>query len=438
LKTKNKKSTGPKKILLVLATFTSNLLIYIFQFIVDNQNADYFLCTSLQNYTIEIFSNNLTFIYPFSCDFPVYAEGILNFSNFYDLDGYVYTNRPLFIFSIYIFYTFLSTVFSAVDVSSIIILHGSFYLAQLLLTVVIAFLIYRLLISVNLQVGNKVYLIPFFISLSPIFKWHVFESTSMTYTFLIFLLGLFTYPKKNLNLYFFSFGLITLIHRSAILIIIFLIAYELYSKKLNKHFLKSLPFYVIPIIVYYATLFFYGKYSDFNADYYRQFVWVLDYFKGVETRSSGYYCQTPKYALKCYFIDFVKTVKYLAIPTIYVIAILLNKFMNLATGLKVLIYKAISFTFLINLFWLFIGWYPPVRFTYYGYGNLVIFLLIISFFLLNNLYSKASFLMGYGFYFMFLNHWNHPLVINYDSYIYLSIVFFLFSGAIENFYNKRK
>jgi hypothetical protein len=190
--------------------------------------------------------------------------------------------------------------------------------------------------------------------------------------------------------------------------------------------------------VYYATLFFYGKYSDFNADYYRQFVWVLDYFKGVETRSSGYYCQTPKYALKCYFIDFVKTVKYLAIPTIYVIAILLNKFMNLATGLKVLIYKAISFTFLINLFWLFIGWYPPVRFTYYGYGNLVIFLLIISFFLLNNLYSKASFLMGYGFYFMFLNHWNHPLVINYDSYIYLSIVFFLFSGAIENFYNKRK
>jgi hypothetical protein len=438
LTTKNKKYTDPKKLLLVLSALTSNLLIYIFQFIIDKKNADYFLCTSLQNHNIEIFSNNLTFIYPLSCDFPVYAEGILNFSSFYELGGYVYTNRPLFIFSIYIFYTLLSVVFSAVDISSIIILHGSFYLAQLLLTVVVAFLIYRLLISVNLEIGKKVYIIPFLVSLSPVFKWHVFESTSMTYTFLIFLLALFAYPKKNLNLYFFTFGLITLIHRSAILIVIFLIAYELYNKKLTKHFLRSLTFYAAPIIIYYSSLFLYGNYSDFNADYYRQFVWVLDYFKGIETRSSGYYCQTPKYALKCYFIDFVKTVKYLAIPTIYVIVILLNKFTNMATGLKVLLYKAICFAVLINFFWLFIGWYPPIRFTYYGYGNLVIFLLIISFFLLKNLYSKVFFLLGYSLYFMFLNHWNHPLVINYDSYIYLSIVFFLFSGVIENFYRKTK
>ena len=181
--TKTKKSSDPKKLLLVLSALTSNLLIYIFQFIIDKKNADYFLCTSLQNHNIEIFSYNLTFIYPLSCDFPVYAEGILNFSSFYELGGYVYTNRPLFIFSIYIFYTLLSVVFSAVDISSIIILHGSFYLAQLLLTVVVAFLIYSLLISVNLEIGKTVYVLPFLVSLSPVFKWHVFESTSMTYTF---------------------------------------------------------------------------------------------------------------------------------------------------------------------------------------------------------------------------------------------------------------
>ena len=436
--TKNKKSTDPKKLLLVLVALTSNLLIYIFQFIVDKKNADYFLCTSLQNHNIEIFSNNLTFIYPLSCDFPVYAEGVLNFSSFYELGGYVYTNRPLFIFSIYIFYNLLTLVFSTVDISSIIILHGSFYLAQLLLTVVVAFLIYRLLISVNLEIGNKIYMIPFFVSLSPIFKWHVFESTSMTYTFLIFLLGLFTYPKKNLNLYFFSFGLITLIHRSAILIIIFLITYEFFNKRLDRHFLKSLTFYAAPIIIYYSSLFLYGNYSDFNADYYRQFVWILDYFKGIETRSSGYYCQTPKYALKCYFIDFIKTVKYLGVPTAYLIIIFLNKYKNMTTATKVLIYKAFMFALLINFFWLFIGWYPPVRFTYYGYGNLVMFFLILSYFLLKNIYAQSLFLFGYSLYFMFLNHWNNPAVIVYDLYIYLSALFFICTGMVEIFYNKRE
>jgi len=98
-----------------------------------------------------------------------------------------------------------------------------------------------------------------------------------------------------------------------------------FNKKLNKYFIKSLTFYAAPLIIYYSSIIFFGNYSDFNADYYRQFVWVLDYLNGVETRSSGYYCQTPKYALKCYFIDFVKTAKYLAIPTTYLILIFLIK-----------------------------------------------------------------------------------------------------------------
>ena len=438
MKNKKKQNSKPKISVLLLVAVVTNLLIYILQFILDEKNADFFLCTTLENHSIEIFNNKLTYLYPLSCDFPVYADGILNFSSFYKLEDYVYLNRPLFVLSIYIFFTIISAATSPLDLNSTVILHGSFYLAQLLLTVAVAFLIHKLLISVNLEMGNKVYVLPFLIALSPIFKWHVFESTSMTYTFLIFLLGLFTYPKRNLSLYFFCFGLITLIHRSAILIIIFLVAYEVYNKKLNKYFIKSLTFYAAPLIIYYSSIIFFGNYSDFNADYYRQFVWVLDYLNGVETRSSGYYCQTPKYALKCYFIDFFKTAKYLAIPTAYLILIFLSKFKNMTIAIKALIYRAIMFAFLINFFWLFIGWYPPVRFTYYGYGNLVMFFLILSYFLLKNIYAQSLFLFGYSLYFMFLNHWNNPAVIYYDLYIYLSALFFICTGIFELFYNKRE
>ena len=49
--------------------------------------------------------------------------------------------------------------------------------------------------------------LPWLISISPMFKWHIYESTSMTFTFLIFLFGIYfaiNLDKLNQKSYFFS------------------------------------------------------------------------------------------------------------------------------------------------------------------------------------------------------------------------------------------
>ena len=48
--------------------------------------------------------------------------------------------------------------------------------------------------------------LPWLISISPMFKWHIYESTSMTFTFLIFLFGIYfaiNLDKLNQKSYFF-------------------------------------------------------------------------------------------------------------------------------------------------------------------------------------------------------------------------------------------
>ena len=55
------------------------------------------------------------------------------------------------------------------------------------------------------------------------FKWHIYESTSMTFTFLIFLFGIYfaiNLDKLNQKSYFLA-GLLFLFHRSAALIMVF-------------------------------------------------------------------------------------------------------------------------------------------------------------------------------------------------------------------------
>ena len=66
--------------------------------------------------------------------------------------------------------------------------------------------------------------LPWLISISPMFKWHIYESTSMTFTFLIFLFGIYfaiNLDKLNQKSYFFLAGLLFLFHRSAALILVF-------------------------------------------------------------------------------------------------------------------------------------------------------------------------------------------------------------------------
>jgi len=436
----NKNFIKPKLSIFLFVTLLSNLIIYLIQFYFFKESAEYFLCTTLIEYEISFFSSQLNLVYPESCDLRVYAEGITNFLSFYNIEEYVYLDRPLFVFYIFIFYKILNLVFLPFSLSSLTIIKGSFFLGQLLLTGLVCILLFNILSILQLSNGRKVYFLPILVSLSPMFKWHVFESTSMTFTFLIFLLGIYIcLDEVNLNLktYLIVSGLLFLIHRSSLLILVLFFIYKFYKKELNKNTFYNSIFFFIPIFLYYISVFIFSSFSDHQAQGYRQFIWIIDYFQGKETMTNGYFCQSPRLAISCYLKDLINLFQYLAIPSIFSFSYVALKFKKFSEETKKIIFIAILFTAIINFFWLFIGWYPPIRFSYYGYGNFIIFLLIYSYFSMEVPSAQILFLFAYFFYFIILNHWNNPELIIYTSFIRVSILLFLSSLVVEFTSNKQ-
>lgn len=417
----------------LINSFFINLVVYISQFILLKDKVNYFLCTEIIEYQVLIFSRDFTFIYPESCDLAIYTDGIVNFLNLFTLENYVYINRPLFVMYIFIFYKFLSTILISFTLSDLVLVKASFYLGQLFLTSFASISVFKLFSNLNFQIKNKYYYFPLIISLSPIFKWHIFESASMTFTFLIFVIGLnLLLNFENINSYkpFLFSGFLFLIHRSAIVIPALLLFYILISKKFKlKNIYRNLSFF-IPSISYYSLINIFSNYTDHQAEGYKQFTWILDYFQGREVNSGGYFCQTPKLALSCYLNDVISLLQYLAIPSLFVLAFILSRQKFNFKEIELIKYSVI-FALLINLFWLFIGWYPPIRFSYYGYGNFVIFMMIFILLLIDDKFALILFLLGYISYFLNLNHWNLPEVIAYTGLIKTSILLFFSAIFVE-------
>ena len=440
LKLNNNKYLKPNFLSFSLLTFLSNGLIYILQFYLNKEKVDYFLCTEIKTYSLKIFSKNLNVIYPESCDLKVYAEGVLNIFSFYSLEEFVYTDRPLFVLYIAIIYKFINLL--NLSLSSIAILKISFFIGQLFLTSFISIYLFKLFSLIKIDIGKNYLFFPWFVAVSPMFKWHIFESTSMTFTFLIFLLGIFIFidsKNLNLNLYFFGIGLLFLIHRSSFLILALFVASSFLNKTLKKQDMKSIFYFFIPIILYYGSIYSFSSFSDHQAEVYRQFIWILDYIQGRETITGGYYCQTPKLAIKCYLKDIIMLINYLAIPSSLCFFYIFLNYKKFSTPYKNLLFISILFTLIINFFWLFIGWYPPVRFSYYGYGNLTIFLSILIFLSFKKKLSKIFYFLGYSTYFIYLNHWNSPDVVE-QNYLNIISIFFYFTAIlnenlIENYKN---
>ena len=405
-----------------------NLLIYFLQFFIYKENINYYECTEIKFYNLVLFSRKFEFIYPESCDLNAYLQGVLNIQNFYNQTDYVYFDRPLFIFYISIFYLVLKIVLSPFSLSSIVLIKASFFLAQLFLTSIICVYICKIFELFKIDFSKMYFTLPWLISISPMFKWHIYESTSMTFTFLIFLFGIYfaiNLDKLNQKSYFFLAGLLFLFHRSAALIMVFILISVLLTKKLNLSFMSSGLFFTIPIFIHYSILFLYTGFVDHQAQGYRQFIWLIDFIQGKDTIIGGYFCQSPRLALACYKNDLINLGRYLFIPIVFLIVNFLTSFKVIFLPYKKLILYSLSFALLINSFWLFIGWYPPIRFSYYGLGNLIIFFLILSYALIENQNSKNLFLAAYSSYFLFLNHWNYPEVIKNSNFLLVSSFLFL-------------
>ena len=433
----DKRNLKSSFLILSLLTFLSNVFIYIIQFYFNKEKVDYYLCTSLETYSYSFFSKNIDLIYPESCDLEPYALGIVNLGSYYGLTEFVYLDRPLFILYISAFFNLIKLLtFSSLSTFSI--LKISFFLGQLFLTTLICIYLLKIFNYINIDIKNKYLFLPLLVSVSPMFKWHIFESTSMTFTFFIFLIGIYIFIDNkyiNLPIYFFCVGLLFLIHRSALLILVFFVINSVIYKSIEKEKILSIVYFFIPVIFYYTSIFIFSGFYDHQAEDWRQFIWVLDFLQGKETLQSGYFCQSPKLALKCYTNDIVMLAKYLATPALVCLAYIFSNFKTFSKPLNKVLGSSIVFTLIINLFWLFIGWYPPIRFSYYGFGNLVIFISILIFFNLQNNISQSLFISGYLFYFILLNHWNSPLVVEPNQLMRISI--FLFIGSIFAEYSSR-
>lgn len=418
-----------------LLTLISNLIIYILQFYFYKEKVEYFLCTEIKNYSLKILSKNFEVIYPESCDLNVYAEGVVNIFSFYNLTEFVYLDRPIFVLYIAIIYNILN-ITSFLSISSLTMLKLSFFIGQIFLTSLVSVYLLKIFNLVEINIGNKYILLPWLIAISPMFKWHIFESTSMTFTFLIFLVGIYVVKNNkmiNLNFYFTGIGFLFLVHRSAFLILLFFILSNIISRELNKDKIKSVLYFFIPISLYYFSIDIFSSFSDHQAEEYRQFIWMLDILQGKETRVGGYFCQTPKSAIICYLKDVINLVKYLGIPSLTCFAYFSLNYKKLNKPIKKLLTSSIIFCAVINFFWLFIGWYPPIRFSYYGYGNLIIFLSLLIFLNLNSDISRILFSLGYTLYFIFLNHWNSPTVIEQNIYIHVSVFLFFLAIIFDYF-----
>ena len=212
-------------------------------------------------------------------------------------------------------------------------------------------MIYKILRLLDVNVRNNYFFIPAIISMSPMFKWHIYESTSMTFTFLIFIYGLLiTLENKNKNITFINIGLLFLVHRSAIVIFVFFVLYNNFKNRKFSLYLNKFVLVAIPISIFYFLVLVFGDFSDHNAEGYRQFVWLFDYFGGKQALSGGYFCQTPKAALICYSKDFFSLLKYLAAPSLFVLTFLILKFKSFSSNTRSLLIAAFAFSCLINFF----------------------------------------------------------------------------------------
>jgi hypothetical protein len=89
-------------------------------------------------------------------------------------------------------------------------------------------------------------------------------------------------------------------------------------------------------------------------------------------------------------------------------------------------------------FWSFIGWFPPLRFGLYSYGNVLMILLILYFSSFDNLYIKLSYTLTLLFGLLNISHWNNPQLIEITyldniGFIFLVLNFYLF---VQNFMKK--
>lgn len=398
------------------------ILIYYLTFQANFINPDYVHCTLVNNFEIIFNSNSITFPYTSSCDQNDYFLIFEKLENIYLVKDFKYQNRPVYLLFTYLIYK----PFSFLQLDKLLI----YKIATLNVQISTIFLLSIFFNKVfDLKNNFKNFFSTFILlSLSPLIKWTIFDIGNHIITVFIFPIALVIYKNKLIirsKVFQFSLGLLYLTHRSSVTLIIYtLIISFLFQKELNirfRNFISMVTFSTFPIVLHELLKTYNNSGGDQNVDLYNQFFWIVDYLKKLPTKTTGWYCQSIPEFLTCYFNDSISTLTYLAPVTFFILSCFIFLLLKKQFYSEI---KPLMFIFILQFtFWSFIGWYPPIRFSYYAVGNMIIVLTLLFYHKLLDEKFKLIFLFSYFFIFIRFEHWNveNFILLKLDNFILLLI-----------------
>jgi len=414
------------------------MIIFNFYFIGQIEKPDYFYCNEIVSYELEIFNKSFDFNYPKSCDEQLYHVGFKDFSNLIASD-FNYAERPIYIIFIGIIYRFFLIVLSFSKISPFLILLFSNFIGQILLTLinVILFMnVFKKYITNN----RHQYLVAFILIISPLVKWGIFDPSHQLLTLTAIIGGL--YFKKNKHSINYKsaliFGTLMLLHRTFLIVFLWIVVSHIMKSFKLRKLLNYIPFLITALIptliltlVKYLTT---GTAYDANTDYWGQFVWLFDFVRGKTRFESDWHCVSIPENFYCYFKDNLDLLIYLSVPFLCVILFIYKT--RLLSSEDTDIRNLFSITLFLYLFWSFIGWYPPIRFSYYSLGNLIIILFIIFCLMIKDIKFLVIIISSYATYALYLNHWNDSDIVAIGPEIGLSYIFLIISLGYININKK--
>ena len=408
--------------------------LFLYYFVIEVQTPNYFLCNELIDYSINLFSYSFDIIYPRSCDQPLYERG------FYDLkqifaEDFNYQDRPLYISIVSVVNTVLVTILNIFNVE----LNSIIYISNFLVQIGIA--TYCLSLFKKIYFGDSKIsildsiVVSLILLLSPLFKWGVFDPSHQLLTLVAILFSInFVKSEKTIGTKeALLFGILYMLHRTFLITFIWVLLFKTYKRKENvydslKNLIKNFKYYyfiisLLPTLSYngYIRFVLDNKVYDANTQYWGQFVWIFDFIRGKVNYESEWHCVTVPANFICYFEDNLKLFFYLLIPLAFVLYFFYKTKIKFTDNQKL----TLSICLFLYLFWSFIGWYPPIRFSYYSLGHLIIILFMYYTITYKHQPGKFLILSSYLLFAITLNHWNSPKLIEFNFLIYTSILLFL-------------
>ena len=409
------------------------LVVFIFNFVIKIITPNYFICNNIADYKIL----NIQINYPISCDQESYYSAIRNIDTLF-IEGYVYQGRPLFI----LIHNFLSKLIDAVTLFKIQDFDNVIHISIIVLNTVCIFVTIMLIIKVlNLEsyINNINFIsISLILTASPLFKWGVFDPSNQLWTAVIIMFFTNLLINNSINLSYRNsliIGILVLIHRTFIIGYIMFFLLLLVEKKIEfsiKNLIsifKIMAVSLVPFIVYNLFIFLIeGQLAyDENSSYYGQFIWLPLLIFTTKRYEGGWHCMDIPDFVSCYLVDNTQLIIYMLLPIIF---LLISHPLNLFKK-DLIINQLVKFTFFMYLFYMFIGWYPPIRFSYYSIGNL--FVIMNIYLLLKEKNNILKFLHTFSLltYFIYLNHWNFEGIVDLNSGIYISYIILFIYGLVK-------